>query len=114
MQLGLDFDWQEIDNLLVDMSVNYTGGQYFRGDEANENRQLGGYTVVDVSATWQLTEALKLGLRVDNLLDKEYETFGTYGEADEVLEGIYDDIESTEFVGVGAPRSISAFVSLVF
>lgn len=114
MQLGLDFDWQVMNNLLLDMSVNYTGGQYFRGDEANENRQLGGYTVVDVSATWQLSDTLELGLRVDNLLDKEYETFGTYGEADEVLEGIYDDIESTEFVGVGAPRSISAFVSLVF
>ena len=61
-----------------------------------------------------MSEALELGLRVDNVFDKEFETFGTYGEADEVLEGIYDDVESTEFVGVGQPRTFSAFASWVF
>ena len=113
-QTGFDADWQAMENLTLSATVNYTGGQYFRGDEANENRKLGGYTLVDVSASWQLSEALELGLRVDNAFDKEFETFGTYGEADEVLEGIYDDVESTEFVGVGQPRTFSAFASWVF
>ena len=56
-------------------------------------------------------------LRIVGHTDGEYDVgalLAWIGEADEVLEGIYDDIESTAFVGVGAPRSISAFVSLVF
>ncbi|MEG3765433.1 TonB-dependent receptor [Alteromonas sp. 14N.309.X.WAT.G.H12] len=113
-QAGLDLDWQAMDTLVISATIDYTGGQYFRGDEANENRKLGGYTLLDISASWQVSQALELGLRIDNVLDKDYDTFGTYGEADEVLEDIYDDIESTEFVGVGQPRTFTAYASWLF
>jgi hypothetical protein len=39
---------------------------------------------------------------IDNLLDAEYETFGLFGEADEVLG---DDFDEPYFVGPGAPRA---------
>ena len=39
---------------------------------------------------------------IDNLLDEEYETFGVFGEADDVLG---DDFDEPYFVGPGAPRA---------
>lgn len=40
-----------------------------------------------------LNSQLNLSAKVNNLFDREYETFGTYGEADEVLDGFYPDVE---------------------
>jgi outer membrane receptor protein involved in Fe transport len=34
---------------------------------------LDGYFRVDTSLTWQATEALSVGLAIDNLFDKEYQ-----------------------------------------
>jgi len=43
-----------------------------------------------------------------------YDTFGTYGEADEVLEDIYPNIDSPYFIGVGHPRTVSINVQYRF
>ena len=61
-----------------------------------------------------MNDNLVLSVRANNVLDKEYFTFGTYGEADEVLEDIYPDIESPNFVGPAHPRMISVQVDYQF
>ena len=53
-------------------------------------------------ATYRLGQRTSLFASIDNLLDEEYETFGVFGEADEVLG---DDFEEPYFVGPGAPRA---------
>jgi len=40
--------------------------------------------------------------RLDNAFDTQYETFGLYGEADEVLPEVSDD--SGRFLGPAMPR----------
>lgn len=113
-QTGLNLDYAVTDALSAFADIHYTSGQYFRGDEANENRELSGYTLVDIGVRYHVNDNLEVGARVDNLFDKDYETFGTYGEADEVLENLYPDIESPEFIGVGAPRMWRVYASYSF
>ncbi len=84
------------------MTASYHSSQYFRGDEANVDRKLEHYKVVNLHGRYKATENLEFFAKVDNLFDSEYETFGLYGEADEAP-GL--DIEDPRFVGAGAPRA---------
>ncbi len=43
-------------------------------------------------------------VQVKNLFEKDYETFGLYGEADEVLEDVNED--ETRFLSPGSPRTL--------
>lgn len=90
------------DAITVRLDGKYRSDQHLRGDEGNLESPLGGYTVLDLSAQWQLSSALTLFARVENVLDSEHETFGLYGAADEVLGDEFDD---PRFVSPAAPRS---------
>ena len=112
--LKLMADWQATTRLNLGGDVQYRSSQYFRGDEANENPQLSGYGLVSLRARYQATEALEVYARVNNLLDREYATFGMYGESDEVLGDIYPGFEDERFVSPGAPRTVRMGASLKF
>lgn len=86
-----------------------TSGQYLRGDEANLLPALEGFRVVNLNARYTVTRNLSLTVRVTNLFDSEYSTFGLLGEADEVLGNDYGD---PRFLSPGAPRA--AWVGLRF
>lgn len=112
--LKLAADWQVMNQVSIGADVQYRGSQYFRGDEANDNEQLDAYSIVNVRAAYQPTQQVEVYARVANVFDKEYETFGVYGEADEVLESVYDDFEEDSFVGPGAPRTFKAGLKVAF
>ena len=61
-----------------------------------------GYMVFNLRSEIRFTDYLSLFGRVNNLFDKKYETFGTYGEAEEVLGAAYDN---TRFRSPASPRS---------
>jgi iron complex outermembrane receptor protein len=65
-------DW-----LTLSLSGAYVGRQWLRGDEANAERQLGDYVVLNASLTARV-KALTAFVAVHNLLDTEYETYGTF------------------------------------
>jgi outer membrane receptor protein involved in Fe transport len=80
----------------VGLDVQYVGGQFLRGDEANERGRLDGYVVTNARLTWSW-KRLTVFARAENLFDAEYETFGAFGEnalADEQIE---------RFLSPGAP-----------
>jgi outer membrane receptor protein involved in Fe transport len=79
-----------------------SSGTFFRGDEGNLLEELDGYSVVNVRAEYRFGERASLFLAIGNLLDEEYETFGVFGEADDVLG---DEFDEPFFVGPGAPRA---------
>jgi outer membrane cobalamin receptor len=83
--------------------VTYQSSQFYRGDEANENEKVDGFALLNLRSTYKLNNTFELFGRIDNVFDKEYETFGVYGEADEVLED--QGIDDHRFVGPGKPRS---------
>ncbi len=96
--LGVDL-WKRFS---LGLDAQYSGNQYFRGDEANITDPLGGYWVFNASAEFRFNEHVALFGRVNNIFDRDYKTFGVYGQADEVLG---DDFDNGRFVSPGMPRA---------
>lgn len=89
------------------------GDSRFRGDEANvDSSRLGSFALVNVQADWELRPGLTLFASLDNLFDRDFETFGVYGEADEVLGEEFED--ARRFVGAGSPMMVQGGVRLKF
>jgi len=102
MKLGVDYAFTPSFSLGFDAS--YHSSQYYRGDEANNNDRLDGYGIINLHSRYSINENVQFFVKVDNLFDKEYETFGIYGEPDEApgLAALNDP----RFVGAGAPRAV--------
>jgi len=113
-QVKLHADWQITQDMSIGTEFLYASDSYYRGDEANENKKIPSYSLVNAYFAYQINDNLRLTAKVDNVFDHEYETFGTYGEADEVLEDFYPDVESEYFVGPARPRSFSVGVNYTF
>ncbi|WP_349431299.1 TonB-dependent receptor [Methylomarinum sp. Ch1-1] len=96
--LGVDL-WKRW-SLAID--TQYSGEQYFRGDEANITDPLGGYWIFNARTEFKVNEHLAFFGKIENIFDRDYKTFGVYGEADEVLG---DDFDNPRFVSPGAPRA---------
>lgn len=86
----------------------YNSGVYVRGDESNQLGRLDGYATVNIRANYEITDVFQVFARVNNLFNKEYESFGLLGEPDEVPG--FGGFTDNRFVGVGAP--ISGFVGI--
>ncbi|MES9941741.1 MAG: TonB-dependent receptor [Candidatus Thiodiazotropha sp. 6PLUC2] len=97
--------------LSLGLDLQYSSSTIMRGDEANLDDEIDGYTLVDLRGEYQATDSFKVFAKVDNLFDKEYETFGLYGEADEVLG---DEYEDSRFLSPGSPRAFWAGISYEF
>ncbi|WP_415898365.1 TonB-dependent receptor [Neptuniibacter sp. QD48_11] len=96
-------DWAVTPKFDLGAEVNYQSSQFYRGDEANENEKVDSFAVVNLRGQYKLTNNVELFGRIDNVFDEDYETFGVYGESDEVLED--QGIDDHRFVGPGKPRS---------
>ncbi|MEE8267944.1 MAG: TonB-dependent receptor, partial [Gemmatimonadales bacterium] len=77
--------------LSLSVGLTYSSDQYFRGDEGNLVEPVSSYTVVNLHGEYRFNEHASVFVKVDNLFDEEYETFGLFGEADEVLGDEFDD-----------------------
>ena len=97
----------------IELEAVGRGSSRYRGDEANvDSRELGGFALVNAHAKWHLLPKVTLFSSVSNLFDRDYETFGVYGEADEVLGGAFED--SRRFAGAGAPVTVEAGVRIQY
>lgn len=113
-QLKAQLEYKGMDNMLFGAELLAASSQYYRGDEANENAQISGYGLLNLYGVYEINEHTSLSFRIDNALDKSFYTFGTYGEADEVLEDIYPEIDDPEFIGPAHPRMITVGVTYQF
>ncbi|WP_196221254.1 TonB-dependent receptor domain-containing protein [Sansalvadorimonas verongulae] len=50
-------------------------------DDAGNTQRVAGYGTVDLRTSWQATQEIKLGARLENLFNKKYETLKGYNEA---------------------------------
>lgn len=104
--------WED-EQLDLELELLARGNSRYRGDEANvDARTIDPFVVANVTATWTPASRLSLFAGIDNLFDRRFETFGVYGESDEVLGAAYED--ARRFVGPGAPRRFEAGVRLRF
>jgi outer membrane receptor protein involved in Fe transport len=93
------------------VDAQYSSDTVLRGDEANLDDEIDGYTVINLRSEYQASDNLRLFAKVDNLFDTEYETFGLYGQADEVLGDEYDN---PRFLSPGSPRAVWAGINYKF
>jgi iron complex outermembrane receptor protein len=80
----------------------YSGDQYFRGDEDNNHKKLSGYWVFNTTAEYKVTNYFSLFGKLNNIFGTNYNSFGVYGDASEVLGPAFND---SRFVSPGAPRA---------
>ena len=106
--LRLNTAWHVNDQLTLGATLVARSDQYFRGDESNTAEELDGFTIVNIRANYRWTDRVEIFGRINNLFDTDYETFGVFGEADEVLGEEFE--EARRFVGPGAP--IGAWVGI--
>ncbi len=78
VKLGADF------NILPTWSVGATltavSSSYYVGDEANHLPTLPGYMVVGLHTSWQALPHLAVFAQINNLLDRQYSTWGVLGD----------------------------------
>jgi len=96
------FDWLITPRLNIGIDASYRSSVYFRGDEANLSNKIGGYTVVNAHASYSVNKHIEFFIKIDNLLDHEYESFGLYGQPDEAPG--FENFSNPRFLGAGAPR----------
>ncbi|MEJ2395288.1 MAG: TonB-dependent receptor [Candidatus Thiodiazotropha sp.] len=109
LKAGLTY--QLTSKLSLGTDLQYSSSLVMRGDEANLDDEIDGYTVVDLRGEYQLNDRLRIFAKIENLFDTEYETFGLYGQADEVLGPAYDN---PRFLSPGSPRAFYAGIRVSF
>ncbi|HET8806993.1 MAG TPA: TonB-dependent receptor [Methylophaga sp.] len=100
IKIGADYAFT--DKLSLGFTANYASSQYFRGDEANVDKKISHYKVMNLHGRYQATENLQFFAKVDNVFDSEYNTFGLYGEPNEAPGFNFED---PRFVGASSPRA---------
>jgi outer membrane receptor protein involved in Fe transport len=104
-------DWMIFEGFTFGANLNYQSYQYLRGDEANQNAPIDGFALVNLLAEYRYNENLAVFGRFDNIFNNNYQTFGNFGEADEVLGDKYNN---PRFVGPGAPQAGWAGIKVTF
>ena len=97
----------------VTVETILTSSRVFVGDEGNDQAEVDGYGLFNLRTSYQATDNVVLFLRVDNLLDTEYETFGVLAEIEIELDEA-PGAADPRFVSPGAPRSAFAGVRFQF
>jgi outer membrane receptor protein involved in Fe transport len=111
--LKFGFDWRASPTVRVGADWVISAKQVASGNESGTRPVLfdaPGYAVVNARASWQVTERWQAYLRVNNVLDKRFETFAT-GNQDPFPRGVAvqpgQDLGNARFVAPGAPRSLA-------
>jgi len=61
-------------------TVSYIGPSFYRGDEANLNPELPGYSVASVRTSYQFGKHVQVFANIQNLFDRRYSTYGIFGD----------------------------------
>jgi iron complex outermembrane recepter protein len=88
-------------NVHVGLDAVLVSSQYLRGDEANLQKPLPGYAVLNARASWQATHRLSFFFEGENILDRRYGSFGLYG--DPTGNGAFPQFTNARFYTPGQP-----------
>lgn len=82
--------------LRLSLDGAYVDGQRLRGDEANQRRRLDPYFVANAMLEYSY-ESFDIFVRLENIFDEEYESYGAY------FENTVDETGVERFMGPGQP-----------
>jgi len=115
LKLGVDFDVTETLTLGADLVA--VSSQYFAGDDGNDNAKLPSYESVNLRGEWKLGDHAEVFARVDNVLDKDYATFGAYLDPEGVSRVVPNPLPADadpRTITPAAPRRVSVGIRLKF
>jgi iron complex outermembrane recepter protein len=102
-------------------TLGYVGPSFYRGDEANLNPQLPGYTVASLRTSYELGKRVKVFANIQNLFDRHYTTYGIFGDPTGVgapgvpADGVFGDPDvDPRFQSPAMPRSYFGGVKISF
>lgn len=81
------------------LTMRARSGQFLAGDDGNANPRTSAYGVFDLDGRVRLGARFELVAQLRNVLDRRYETFGTFSEV--------DDIDLAEAPGASDPRALA-------
>ncbi len=79
-RLKLGTDMAVVGAFRIGGDVQLLGGQFYRGDEANLLAPLPGYALVGLHANYAVSPKFSVFVRVENVLNAHYATFGVLGD----------------------------------
>ena len=98
----LGFSAEVAPRVTIGADIFASGPMHLRGDEGNLLDKVDGYSIGTLRAEYAVNDNTRVFGLVENVLDRDYETFGVFGEPEEVLGDEYDD---PRFFSPGAPRA---------
>ena len=104
----LHVGYQATPQLHFSLEGTLESAQFLRGDEANLQPTLPGYVVFDADIDYRLTDNLKIYVEGENIFDKQYATFGLYG--DPTGNGAFPQFTNPRFVVPAEPVAFWAGV----
>jgi len=92
------------------------GNRYFQGDNANQNKQLGGYWLVNLHATYQVTREMQFFGLINNLFKTAAtRLFGTFFDPQSVANvGLPVVLTDHRTEVLGAPLSVYGGIRITF
>lgn len=84
--------------------------RFLRGDENNSQDPIDGYAVFNLWSTYQVADAMRAKLRINNIFNTRYETFGVFADPTDVFPAFTDN----RFVGPGQPLGVWAGLTATF
>ncbi len=97
----------------VALESSVSSSRIFLGDEGNDQVPVDGYIVANLRSSYRLNDALELFVRIDNLFNTDYETFGLLAELEIDLVEV-PTADDPRFLSPGAPRSGFAGIRVQF
>jgi len=100
-RLKVGGDYSLTKDLKIGADVVAVSSQYYAGDASNQFDTLPAYAVVNADASYQVSQNIQIYMRVENILNNRYYTYGTF----------FDTSQTPNFGNGGAPftdpRSLS-------
>jgi iron complex outermembrane receptor protein len=114
-------DYSVLPDWTIGGTLIYVSSQFYKGDESNQDAALPGYQVLNLHTAYTFWRTSEIFLSVNNVFDKRYATYGTYGDPTGIgAPGIPPDANSNDpnvdnrFQSPGAPRSVFGGVRVRF
>ena len=83
-QLKFVTEYDITDRWTVGAAGQLVDGQYLYGDEANQNKMMAGYFVLNLNTSYRITDNIQLFALANNVLNHKYSLYGTFAQVDGV------------------------------
>ena len=77
-QAKFGFDFMPTPDWKLGADAVAVGSRFFLGDDANQNKKLPGYWLLNLHSSYQVTKEVQVFLLLNNAFDRRYALFGTF------------------------------------